>query len=105
MPAVIQDILDRPDPRGRPVKMKANPLSSWSTEGRVAADFAEDSARGVQARIGMTVPAKDIFSFTTTGLGCLSEAEVVVIGNPGHVGRGIAVDTSAPPGYTDDDDD
>ena len=104
IPAVIQDYLDHPDPRGKALKMRQNPLSSWSTEGQVAADFAADCSRGVEARIGMRVPASDIFSLTTTGLGCLSESEVVVIGNPGHVGLGVAMDTSVPKGYDDDDD-
>ena len=89
---------------GGPLKLKQNPLSSWSTEGRVAEEFSSDCTRGVQARIGMVVPASDIFSLTTTGLGCLSESEVVVIGNPGHVGLGVAMDTSVPKGYDDDDD-
>jgi hypothetical protein len=57
-------------------KARTRPLSSWAYESLAAESFAGDN--GVLMRA--VVPASRILSQGTTGVGCLSEAEMVVLG-------------------------
>ena len=58
-------------------EIQTNPLSSFTTSYVTAAEFAsQDEHRIVCA---CKVPASRVFSFPTTGLGCLIEDEVVVV--------------------------
>jgi hypothetical protein len=57
-------------------KARTRPLSSWAYESLAAESFAGDN--GVLMRA--VVPASRILSTGTTGVGCLSEAEMVVLG-------------------------
>jgi len=64
----------------------ANPVSSWSLSEDTARMFANIESGSVMhyegggAVLVATFPADRIFSTPKTGLGCLSEAEVVVLG-------------------------
>ena len=67
------------------------PLSSWSTARSVAKVFAvqyADARTGWDALYGVMtakVPVSAVFSTPETGLGCLTESEVVVLGRPARV--------------------
>jgi hypothetical protein len=67
------------------------PLSSWTTSGMTASRFARDYAdaqTGWDCLYGVMsarVPASAVFSTPETGLGCLGENEVVVLGRPARV--------------------
>jgi len=58
---------------GDEVELEMRPLSSWSTSFDVSAGFGSNV-------LTATFPAERIFSLPITGLGCLNEAEVVVLG-------------------------
>ena len=59
---------------GKATKVKGNALESWSLSLNVA--------RGFGSRvIGMRVPVRRVLSTPTTGFGCMSEQELVLIGN------------------------
>lgn len=60
-------------PIGDNQELSMRPLSSWSTDRIVASDFGDRT-------ITATFPAERIFSLPITGLGCLNEEEVVVLG-------------------------
>lgn len=66
------------DYAGPPVaaRSKLSPLSSWSTAGDVAANFA--GGYGIISR--MDVPRERIFSTAYSGSGCMNEAEFIVLG-------------------------
>lgn len=53
------------------------PLSSWATSARIAQRFGD---LGIVATA--IVPVKDIIANPASGFGCLSEAEMVVLGKP-----------------------
>ncbi|MFB8235558.1 hypothetical protein ACFC58_03310 [Kitasatospora purpeofusca] len=57
------------------------PLSSFSLDPVVAEDFATDNGPGIV--ISAIVPAGRIIATPATGVGCLDEAEVVVLAGPG----------------------
>lgn len=59
-------------------RIKMRPLSSFTTKPFIADSFAMDVDDGVV--FTMTVPAKQIFSMPFTGVGCLREREMVVLG-------------------------
>jgi len=65
------------------VNIKTNPLSSWSLSQETASGFATGAA-GQKAKRGVTfssvIPASRILSLPTTGFGCLTEGELVVLG-------------------------
>lgn len=69
-------------PMGNDLDLNMRPLSSWSTDKIVAAGFGDRT-------ITATFPAERIFSLPITGLGCLNEEEVVVLGGTirGNVDR------------------
>jgi len=60
-------------PMGADLDLNMRPLSSWSTDRIVASGFGDRT-------ITATFPAERIFSLPITGLGCLNEEEVVVLG-------------------------
>jgi hypothetical protein len=65
---------------GRTVTLR--PASSWSTDwttARMFAGYALDQG-GATAVLTATVPASRVLSTPNTGIGCLSEAEVVILG-------------------------
>lgn len=68
---------------------KHMPLSSWSLDHKIGerfADVGKDSGSVIEgALLRATIPASRIFSTGRSGLGTLSESEVVVIGGPGDV--------------------
>lgn len=57
-----------------------NAMESWSSSSSVASSFSVFQARNV---LSQSVPVKNIISTCRTGLGCLVEAEFVVMGVPG----------------------
>jgi len=58
--------------------VRLQPLSSFTTNLRIANTFANDAGDGMV--LVTTVAARDVFSFPRTGNGCLGEREVVVLG-------------------------
>lgn len=68
---------DKPQSPGS-YELETNAISSWSLGESVARSFADDAPNG--AVISTVVPVERILSFPTTGLGCLREGEVVVLG-------------------------
>jgi hypothetical protein len=56
------------------------PASSFATEYSEAAGFASGSSATLSHVMAITVPVERIFSTAVTGLGCLEESEVVVLG-------------------------
>lgn len=69
------------------VTMTAQPLSSWSTSIDVAGSFTspdeEDSVYSLV--IKSEVPRSRIISMTVTGIGCLAESELIVLGGEDKV--------------------
>ncbi|MDH6283986.1 hypothetical protein [Prescottella agglutinans] len=64
-----------------------NAASSFTTRGDVAAYFARrewDDDEYVCIRVHGTVPAARILSTPRTGMGCLAEEEIVILGGPGR---------------------
>lgn len=62
-------------------ELDQNPISSWSVESAAAFSFAtsqNDAADGYI--LSADIPAERILSIATTGIGCLSEAELTVVG-------------------------
>lgn len=60
-----------------------NPLSSFTTKRTVAENFAQqETDRERPYILTTTVPADRVFSIATTGPGCLSETELLVVGGP-----------------------
>lgn len=57
------------------VDVASRPLSSWTTNSSTASRFPGDLFRS-------DVAVKDIFSIAATGIGCLDEREVVILGHP-----------------------
>lgn len=69
---------------GKSIRVSGNPLESWSIDRKVATIFA----RGAESEEGyagivmkMDVPIRDIVATPLTGIGCLDEGEVVVMGS------------------------
>ena len=60
------------------VQVKTNVLSSWSLSGSIAREFAQDITGGVV--FSSVIPASRILSLPTTGFGCLTEGELIVLG-------------------------
>jgi hypothetical protein len=58
-------------------ELSTRPLTSWSTNDTVAIKFGNGD-KGVF--LSATIPADRIFSLPLTGIGCLNEEEVVVLG-------------------------
>lgn len=62
--------------------VQSNPLSSWSFDPSVALNFAEDGndydRHGIV--MSMVIPVSDVACTAATGLGCLMEAEAVIVG-------------------------
>ncbi|WP_371517704.1 hypothetical protein [Kitasatospora sp. NBC_01300] len=72
------------DGQGTGIDLPLRPLSSFTTEEHVAADFA---TRGGEVDVGYTisgdVPVTRILAVPGTGIGCLDESEVVILAGPG----------------------
>jgi transcriptional regulator with XRE-family HTH domain len=67
------------------VSYKGNAIESWSVSDRSAADFAFNRQTGTGIVLAITVPRRNIISTAVTGLGCLSEGEVIISGTiPDH---------------------
>ena len=62
-----------------PAQVKTNPLSSFSISPDVASSFTSEKLGAI---IISKIPANDILSLSTTGIGCYNEREVVVLGRP-----------------------
>lgn len=56
------------------------PISSWTTDINITARFAQDSSSQKGTIFRATVNVKDIISTPFTGVGCLGEQEIVVLG-------------------------
>jgi len=69
---------------GKHTSIRTNVLSSWSINADVAQEFAKRGGNGVV--FSSVVPANRIFSFPMTGLGCLTEGEVVILGGKNDIG-------------------
>jgi len=67
------------DSVGRDYEYHGNAIESWSASRDTALEFMEGDYDDVV--LMMYVPAKNIVSTARTGLGCLNEAEVVIVGN------------------------
>lgn len=71
---------------GDSVRCVNNPLSSWSTDYGVAANFAQraqlryEYGQARQYVASMRVPVNRIFSTWATGAGCMREYEMIVLG-------------------------
>lgn len=59
-----------------------NTLESWTVSRKIADEFAE---RGYGDTFVTSIPARSILSLATTGLGCLTEGEVVTVSTEGIV--------------------
>ncbi|WP_420879020.1 hypothetical protein [Rhodococcus sp. (in: high G+C Gram-positive bacteria)] len=69
------------------IEVPLNPASSFTTRSEVSSYFARrewDDDEYVSVRLHGTVPASRVLSLPRTGMGCLSEEEVVVIGGRGQ---------------------
>lgn len=69
------------------VSLTGNALESWSLGRRVAMQFAHGTFDAMNMRgvvFEMDVPVEAIFSTARTGLGCLAEGELVILGIPGE---------------------
>ena len=74
------DWLDRNDAvTVRPV-LDMNPVSSFAMDYESAARFSSGDSSRVQMMTAAKVPAENIFSMASTGLGAVTESEVLVIG-------------------------
>ena len=79
--------------------MTSNPLSSWSMSKYTAQAFAEPDfdAVGVVSMVTvMKVPASRVLSSPFTGLGCLSELELVLVGGGIEDSAWARISTSMP---------
>jgi hypothetical protein len=59
---------------GNTVNYKGNAMESWSLSSTVAKGFGD-------FMVSMKVPVKNIISTSRTGIGCLEEGEIIVMGN------------------------
>lgn len=88
--ASVKDELDRRGTADTVGPVVSNPLTSWSTSRDEAEQFAsvyaaaEHDGATVQTVLTTTVPRWAVWSVPTTGPGCASEQEVVVIGGSGQ---------------------
>jgi hypothetical protein len=73
---------DEPNYLTGPATVALRPASSWSTDLATAHEFGQMALdnRGAAAMLTATVPASRVLSTPRTGMGCLSEAEVVLLG-------------------------
>jgi hypothetical protein len=62
-------------------RVQQQPISSWSVDINTADDFTDGSG----LRLGAYIPASRIWSTSFTGLGCLSEKELLVLGGTDEV--------------------
>jgi hypothetical protein len=70
------------------VDVKSQPLSAWSLESKTAGFFGgKRPTPTTVGRLGFvlatTVPAKSVFSTFMTGVGCMTEGEIVLLGGRG----------------------
>lgn len=68
--------------RSAPVDYASNPMSSWSTDPKLARGFAREASQDFPLAYVLTsrVPAKDVLALPSTGVGCWEEQEVVLLG-------------------------
>jgi 2'-5' RNA ligase len=62
---------------GKEVSFRGNVAESWAIEHQVAAGFSGST----KLILAAAIPVRSIFSTSLTGMGCLSESEVVAMGN------------------------
>lgn len=65
---------------GSVTKYRGNAIESWTSDRYVADRFSQGSVG--RAVLAMRVPRETIFATASTGLGCLTEYETIVFGNP-----------------------
>lgn len=66
---------------GFDIKFVSRPLSSWTTSVGVSQLFGGEEKRGEKGYVfKQAIPVKNIFSTPLTGIGCLNEREMVVLG-------------------------
>lgn len=78
--------------KGATYGWNGNAVESWSFDKNIADSFAGTNAKSVSWMtpnkkryvVSMDVPISSIFSTAKTGIGCLTEAEVIVFGSIGH---------------------
>lgn len=68
---------------GQPAQYKGNSAESWSTSMRVASQFTYGGM--YKYILAARVPVKNVFCSSVTGLGCLPEAEFVIMPGQGAV--------------------
>ena len=61
------------------------PISSWSLKKDIAERFTGNTGQ-IGAIFSTTVPVSRIFSTSFSGIGCLNEHELVVLGGKGSMG-------------------
>lgn len=62
-----------------------NAIESWSIDRNIAKQFSGNAGGSMRSYIiTMEVPRSAIFSTARTGLGCLTEGEIVIFGSVGH---------------------
>lgn len=89
---------DQPDPRSKSdyrelrvgemgtknTPIGLNPVSSWSTDKKVASEFADRTFKDSNAAVlSARVPRERVWSTAHTGPGCLGEREMIVLGGRG----------------------
>lgn len=77
----VGDTLDEFKPTGELIEVSSQPISSWSTSESLAGDFAGRDEEPYGFVVSGRIPVERIFCTTLTGLGCLGENEIVVLGN------------------------
>lgn len=75
---ILAELEDSPQPTSATTEIVAFPISSWTTNQRVAWDFAQSSTNS--AVIRRTVPVSQIFSIPLYGIGTYGESELVALG-------------------------
>lgn len=71
--------------KGEAFNFEGNALESWTTDKNIAARFASGAGmKDTGVVMKADVPASSILSTCLTGFGCLTEAEVVVVGGKGE---------------------
>ena len=79
VPPELKDVHKGDPPRN--IEMALNPLSSFSADEAIGRAFARKGTYGPgRFLITASVPRDRIFSTARSGLGCLNEGEVVVLG-------------------------
>lgn len=73
------------------IDVTMNPLSSWTLDYDTALGFARSGNHGSAVMLMAEVPAERIFATPRTGVGCLPEWEIVLLGGLEEVQAGTAL--------------